>query len=113
MDFSCIISRVNSLCEARGIDKRIYTKSGAGKDFVSNIKKGSIPSIEKVCAIADFLGCSVDYLLGRQSAEIPADCAELFAKYTLLDTVDKAKILERVDTLLENDKYKKYISKEA
>ncbi|HBM99274.1 MAG TPA: hypothetical protein DD413_07580 [Ruminococcus sp.] len=65
MDFSCIISRANSICETKGIDKRIYTKSGAGKDFVSNIKKGSAPSIEKVYALADYLDCSVDYLLGR------------------------------------------------
>lgn len=65
MDFSCIISRANLICETKGIDKRIYTKSGAGKDFVSNIKKGSAPSVEKVYALAEYLDCSVDYLLGR------------------------------------------------
>lgn len=65
MDFSLIITRATTLCETRGIDKHIYTKSGAGKDFISNIKKGSAPSIEKVYALADYLDCSVDYLLGR------------------------------------------------
>lgn len=65
MDFSSIITRANAICETRGIDKRIYTKSGAGKDFVSNINKGSAPSIEKVYALATYLDCSVDYLLGR------------------------------------------------
>lgn len=65
MDFSCIISRANLICETKGIDKRVYTKSGAGKDFVSNIKKGSAPSIEKVSALAEYLDCSVDYLMGR------------------------------------------------
>lgn len=65
MDFTSIITRATQLCETQGIDKRIYTKSGAGKDFVSNIKKGSTPSIEKVLALADYLDCSVDYLLGR------------------------------------------------
>lgn len=64
MDFSSIITKVNIVCETKGIDKRVYTKSGAGKDFVSNIKKGSAPSIEKVYLLADYLGCSVDYLLG-------------------------------------------------
>lgn len=65
MDFSTIISKVNIICELKGIDKRVYTKSGAGKDFASNIKKGSTPSIEKVLALADYLECSIDYLLGR------------------------------------------------
>lgn len=65
MDLSSIIIRANKLCEIKGIDKRIYTKSGAGKDFISNIKKGSTPSIDKVLALAVYLDCSVDYLLGR------------------------------------------------
>ena len=65
MDWSIIIERVDYLCQEKGIDKHIYTKSGAGKDFMSNIKKKSTPSIEKVLAIASYLDCSIDYLLGR------------------------------------------------
>lgn len=65
MDLSIIVERVEKLCLEKSIDKRIYTKSGAGKDFMSNIKKGSAPSVEKVFAVANYLDCSVDYLLGR------------------------------------------------
>lgn len=65
MDFSIIIEKVENICETKHIDKHIYTKSGAGKDFMSNIKKGSAPSIEKVFALASYLDCSIDYLLGR------------------------------------------------
>lgn len=65
MDFSSIIDKVNFICETKSIDKRVYTKSGAGKDFISNIKKGSVPSIEKIFALAEYLDCSIDYLLGR------------------------------------------------
>lgn len=65
MDFSVIVERVERLCLEKGMDKRIYTKSGAGKDFISNIKKGSAPSVEKVFAVANHIDCSVDYLLGR------------------------------------------------
>lgn len=65
MELAIITARADELCKTKSIDKRIYTKSGAGKDFVSNIKKGSAPSVEKVYALADYLDCSVDYLLGR------------------------------------------------
>lgn len=39
--------------------------SGAGKDLIANLKKGQIPSIEKLMIIADYFGVSIDYLLGR------------------------------------------------
>ena len=39
--------------------------SGAGKDLIANLKKGQIPSIEKLIKIADYLDVSIDYLVGR------------------------------------------------
>lgn len=57
---------VESLVNQRGESKtKVFINSGVGKDFFSNLNKGQIPSVEKIMALADYLGVSVDYLLGR------------------------------------------------
>lgn len=76
-----------------------------------------LPNGETLIKIADYLNCSVDYLLGRTdspdlaSAAQPADAqyepeaAALFSRILRLDEPDRARISERVDILLEDDKY--------
>ena len=44
---------------------KTLVESGAGKDFIANMKKGTVPSVQKFSALADYLNVSVDYLLGR------------------------------------------------
>ena len=53
-----------SLKNKTSINKALID-SGAGKDFIANLKKGQIPSIEKLMIIADYFGVSIDFLLGR------------------------------------------------
>lgn len=66
MNYIDMISTIETLCHTKGISKTTaYIQSGVGKDFGANIKKGNIPSTEKVKALADYLNCSIDYLLGR------------------------------------------------
>lgn len=61
-----LISKVSFLCEKNNTNpNQLGMKSGAGKNFVDNLKKGSFPAIDKVYKIAEYFGCSVDYLLGR------------------------------------------------
>lgn len=42
-----------------------YTNSGAGRSFPDNLKKGRMPSFDKVLMIADYAGVSVERLVGR------------------------------------------------
>lgn len=39
--------------------------------YLSAVKGGTAPSCEALCLMADNLGCSVDYLLGRTEARVP------------------------------------------
>ena len=39
--------------------------------YLSAVKGGIAPSCEALCLMADNLGCSVDYLLGRTAARVP------------------------------------------
>lgn len=60
--------RLESIRSARGESKAsFYGDSGAGRSLPDNLKKKTFPSIEKIVALADYLGCSVDYLLGRET----------------------------------------------
>lgn len=52
------------------IDRRVTAKSMCeqchlGVNTLSNIRRGDVKSIETFSIIADYLNCSVDYLLGR------------------------------------------------
>lgn len=41
--------------------------------YLSAVKGGVAPSCEALCIMADNLGCSVDYLLGRTGARVPKE----------------------------------------
>ena len=61
-----MIARITKMCSERGISTNQFgVQSGAGKDIVANMKKGSLPTSDKLVKSADYLECSVDYLLGR------------------------------------------------
>lgn len=51
---------------------QFYTNSGAGRSFSDNLKKGQMPSFDKVCMIADYAGVSLDSIIGRAAENIGA-----------------------------------------
>lgn len=68
MDFWEIYS---SLCEKAGEKPQpLGKKLGAASSTVTQWKNGSIPSGEKLIAIADYFDCSIDYLLGRAAKKL-------------------------------------------
>lgn len=69
MEVEIITERIEELSKKKGISRtKALSESGAGKDFISNLKKGQTPSIIKLQKIAEFFGVSVDYILGRTEA---------------------------------------------
>lgn len=66
MSSEALIVNIEKLSKIKGVSKtKALTDSGAGKDLVSNVKKGQNPSIDKLERLADYFNVSVDYLLGR------------------------------------------------
>lgn len=63
----------SSLCDKVGEKPHpLGKKLGISSGTVTQWKNGSIPSGEKLIAIADFFDCSVDFLLGRkQNSSLP------------------------------------------
>lgn len=91
MDKELFVKNVKNLCVARGVKPTIACKeSGAGKDLLNQIEtRGSIPSVEKVQLLAQYLGASTSELLGETSLsmEIPlsAESIRLLAAYGRAD----------------------------
>lgn len=58
--------RIMGLAAEKNLSKnKLLANVGLGKSLFDNMKKGKVPSVDRISLIADYLGCSVDYLLGR------------------------------------------------
>lgn len=68
MDKELFVKNVEKICGEKGIKPTVAcVESGAGRNFLVQIKgRGSVPSVEKVQMLAQYLGCTVSDLLGEQ-----------------------------------------------
>lgn len=61
-----IEQRIVYIAKKLGLSKnKLLMNANMGKNLFDAMKRGSIPSVEKIHIIADYLNVSVDYLLGR------------------------------------------------
>ena len=61
-----IENRIMSIAKEMGLSKnKLLINTNLNKSVFDNMKKEQIPSVDKIHTIADYLDCSVDYLLGR------------------------------------------------
>lgn len=68
MDANIFVQNVKTLCKNKGIKPTIACEqSGAGKNLLNHIEtRGSIPSVEKVQKLAEYLGVTTSELLGEK-----------------------------------------------
>lgn len=81
---SNIAERIKFLSKNRGIIvKKMLIDLGLGENTMSNLKT-SMPKADNLAKIADYLDCSVDYLLGRDEyvqTDLSSEEKELLAAY--------------------------------
>ena len=79
MDSIAFVQNIKRICETRGVKPTVACReSGVGTSFINNIeKRGSIPSIEKVQMLAEYLGVTTSELLGEADRNGPGDKKEL------------------------------------
>ncbi len=87
------------ILEKRGMANKISKATGISSGNISDWKSGkSTPNLEAIAKIADYLGCSTDYLLGRTNdpneinSSIDPDTAEAIKLFANLPS-DKRKEL--------------------
>lgn len=86
-----VAENIKSKAKEKGIQlKDMLLELGLNKNTLSNMYKGSSLKSDSLARIADYLGCSVDYLLGRETA----------AAQSAANTAGSAAILQRNDEKL-------------
>lgn len=93
------------ILEERGMANKISKGTGISSGNISDWKSGkSAPNIEAITKIADYLGCSVDYLLGRTddpkgiNSNIDPEMAEAIKLFTNLPSDKREELLNFIRT---------------
>lgn len=67
MDRDIFVENVKKLCAIKGIGPtKACKESGVGGSFISDIKRGRVPSVANVQMLADYLGVTTSELLGEK-----------------------------------------------
>ena len=89
------IERITNTIKEKGYtQKQVYSECGIGEDTVKRMTDKKGISSFYLAKIADFLGVSVDYLLGRNNKEIPTD-----DKKSAPDDVVRDTIIEKLNDM--------------
>ena len=60
------IDRILTLTNSKNLSiNQMLKNADLSTSILDNMKRGRLPSVDKIYYIADYLDCSVDYLLGR------------------------------------------------
>lgn len=99
-----VAERIKATAKTQGIAVQDVLKAcNLNKNVISTmLSRGSMPKTDTIAVIADYLDCSVDYLLGRTDnvqshlgAAVAADDeAELLAAYRSCDNFGKCAVME-------------------
>ena len=78
MDAAIFVQNIKQLCEKKGVKPTVACKeSGAGKDLINQIeRRGSLPSVEKVQFLANYLGVTTSELLGEETKKPAAESGD-------------------------------------
>ena len=87
MDAQVLVQNIKNFCAQKNIKPTVACKeSGAGKDLINQIeRRGSLPSIEKVHLLADYLGVTTSDLLGETKKPTVQDDGLSEAEQSLID----------------------------
>ena len=97
MDAEKFVQNVKNICIMREVPPTIACReSGAGKNLLSEVARGIVPSVNKVQALAQYLGVTTSELLGETGTatqvldERYAPFIDLFAE---LDPAEQTKVV--------------------
>ena len=111
MDNIQTANRIRHLCKQKDISVGALLEiCGVRKGLIYDMEKlDKKPSAEILEKIADYLNCSVDYLLGRtelpEQSELTPQEEKLISNNRSLDDVGKEKLLDYSDDLVNSGKH--------
>lgn len=102
MDKETLIANIERCSRAAGVSpSRACIESGAGKSFISDIRRGQTPSVAKVAALAAYLGVSTSELVG-DVRELPP---ELLQAWAALNDEGREKLVDYAEDLAASGRY--------
>lgn len=110
MDKQVFVQNIKKLCTMRGVKPTVACReSGAGPNLINQLTRGTIPSVERVQLLAQYLKVSTSELLGeerRPEEDILGETElRLVALYRDLNLEGREKLLDYADDLAASGKY--------
>lgn len=105
MDIQKIVENIQIICKSRDrTPTEACRESGAGRTMISNMKKGSWPSVEKFQLLAEYLGVTTSELLGEEDphGEGPAQ-PYLVMRYNSLPPASQDKLMTFLEYLVAEE----------
>lgn len=102
MDKTAFVQNIKDRCEKMGVRPTVACReAGVGTSFITDLNKGTTPSVAKVEMLARYFGCTVSDLLGEeptkitQAADPKADdlCQEFARLFTSLSPENQNKVI--------------------
>lgn len=86
---------------------KVSKETGISQGRMNEYKSGkTMPTVENLVKIADYLECSIDYLLGRLGTDERE--IKIINSFRSVNEDGKAQILQQIEYISNDDKYKKF-----
>ncbi len=96
-----LIEQIEKLCKEEKITiSQMLSEAGLNSSVIDNMKKGSIPSIDKIAIIASYFGVSTDSLLGNESLCLSDTEQKLLVYFRSLNQEQQESLLQNFNVLL-------------
>lgn len=101
MNTELFVQNIKECCALRGVKPTVACReSGAGANLINMLeRRGSIPSVEKVQLLAQYLGVTTSELLGESSPDAPKfpEHPYLTLRYDLLSKEDQQDVMDFIE----------------
>ena len=109
MDKELFVQNVKKYCAAKGVKPTIACReSGAGINLINKMEsRGSIPSVEKVQLLAQYLGITTSELLGEDDPGLGGPAQRyLVMRYNSLSPASQDKLMTFLEYLVTEENKK-------
>lgn len=101
MNTELFVQNIKECCALRGVKPTVACReSGAGANLINMLeRRGSIPSVEKVQLLAQYLRVTTSELLGERSPDAPSfpEHPYLVLRYDLLSKEDQQDVMDFIE----------------
>lgn len=95
-------SNLKSLCDFKGVSvSSVLTRCGLSKSYGTNWKRGSVPSLDAVIAIAEELNVSLDYIAFGKDSTIPTEYQSLITSYQELSKDNQQLLKDIISSMID------------